>query len=439
MSEQFDVIVVGAGIAGLVAARELSHRGMRTCVLEAASRVGGRIMTVAHAELDAVELGATWVHWTHPHVWAEITRYGLEYVPDTPPNVAFIRDGDSYKMVPFTEAETELLTLLEKVLEGTAGAFPNPQRADLHRGALEQLDRLSIAERLDQLSLSGREREWADSFLPAMTGETNADAGIATLAHWWWCAGGTPQGFMSTLEGGRIRGGTARLVDAIKSEVAGELRTSSRVRRIERSGESSTLTLENGDEVTTRFVVLAAPINTWHDIAINPPLRGAAHDAAQSRSGGATHGHKLLLHVAGDLPTFQAIMPADQPINLVFTFRPLSTGQMVGVYTRIGPACPTEAEIQSALHQLHPDLTVLTTLSQAWVGDPNTQGLWTYRRPGELSRDLAITNQLDDGVCFAGADVSPGLNWVDGAIGSGLAASREILNVVDESRGHLEQ
>ena len=64
-----DVVVVGAGFAGLTAARELSLRGHSVVVLEARHRIGGRTWTTERLG-RTLELGGTWVHWTQPHVWA---------------------------------------------------------------------------------------------------------------------------------------------------------------------------------------------------------------------------------------------------------------------------------------------------------------------------------------------------------------------------------
>ncbi|MQA09030.1 MAG: FAD-dependent oxidoreductase [Pseudonocardiaceae bacterium] len=422
-----DVVVVGGGIAGLIAARELSQRGLHVCLCEASSRLGGRMMTVSYGGRDDVELGATWVHWTHPHLWAEMTRYGLEYVPDPRPEVALVRDGSQYRAVPYDEDESVLMGLLTKLLGGTESAFPNPQRATPHSPELGALDGLSIADRLGQLTLTDRERDWADSYLPALTGETNEDAGLGTFAHWWSCAGGVARAFLSMFEGGRIAGGTTQLVDAVSRDIRGEILMSAPVTKIEHAAGQSQVTLGTAEIIQARHVILAAPINTWKSIEFEPPLAGAAHRASLAESGGAKGGHKLIIHVAGDAPGFQAIMPPDEALNLVFTFTKVPGGQLLGAYTRIAPEAPSQAAVEAALKKLNPDLALVSIRTHEWTHDPYFQGAWTYRRPHEMSRDLDISTATQPGLSFAGADVSSGLNWMDGAIASGLAGARSLL------------
>lgn len=65
-----DVLIIGAGVAGLAAAATLSQAGMRTLVLEARDRIGGRVLTIHQPNLDVVvELGAEFVHGRPPETF----------------------------------------------------------------------------------------------------------------------------------------------------------------------------------------------------------------------------------------------------------------------------------------------------------------------------------------------------------------------------------
>jgi monoamine oxidase len=89
-----DVIIAGAGVAGLTAARELRHAGLDVLVLEARERIGGRTWTIEAAG-HTIELGGGWVGWHQPHVWAELTRYGIGVTPSrTPARAAWLVEGE---------------------------------------------------------------------------------------------------------------------------------------------------------------------------------------------------------------------------------------------------------------------------------------------------------------------------------------------------------
>lgn len=74
-----DVLVLGAGIAGLAAARFLSERGVRCLVLEARDRVGGRIHSLQTSQ-GVVELGAEFVHGKDAELWSLIEESGAKTV-----------------------------------------------------------------------------------------------------------------------------------------------------------------------------------------------------------------------------------------------------------------------------------------------------------------------------------------------------------------------
>jgi monoamine oxidase len=65
----YDVIVIGAGTAGLAATRTLQHAVCKVLTLEARDRLGGRILTDWSFASYPVELGAEFVHGEKVHTW----------------------------------------------------------------------------------------------------------------------------------------------------------------------------------------------------------------------------------------------------------------------------------------------------------------------------------------------------------------------------------
>ena len=87
-----DVVVIGAGAAGLAAARALTDAGRRVIVLEARDRIGGRVYTHHEPGLAVpIELGAEFVHGTSRAVWDIIDAAGLRAVDAIEEHIALDR------------------------------------------------------------------------------------------------------------------------------------------------------------------------------------------------------------------------------------------------------------------------------------------------------------------------------------------------------------
>ena len=72
-----DVVVVGAGLAGLAAARRLVDAGAEVVVLEARDRVGGRTLTLPAADGTPIDHGGQWIGPTQDRIAALAARFGV--------------------------------------------------------------------------------------------------------------------------------------------------------------------------------------------------------------------------------------------------------------------------------------------------------------------------------------------------------------------------
>lgn len=78
----FDVLIIGAGAAGLMAARHLAQQGKNIAILEALNRTGGRMFTTSHPGFaQPVELGAEFIHGELPLTQSLLEEAGIAYVP----------------------------------------------------------------------------------------------------------------------------------------------------------------------------------------------------------------------------------------------------------------------------------------------------------------------------------------------------------------------
>ena len=179
MSEN-KVVIIGAGFAGLVAARELQTAGIEYEILEAKDRIGGRAWTEERMGRP-LELGATWVHWFQAHTWTEIMRYGqrTEITASPSGNEAhWVTDG---KVVKGTEDDLDekLTAAMGVTYEGSEEYFPNPH------------DPLWVLSDDFDGPAEVRERFLADDQKSAidLVKEAGFDQETIDLVDAFWCAG----------------------------------------------------------------------------------------------------------------------------------------------------------------------------------------------------------------------------------------------------------
>ena len=225
-----DVVVIGAGFAGLVAARELGRAGLGVLVLEARDRVGGRTWTDRRLGHD-LELGGTWVHWVQPHTWAEMTRYGREVTRSPAVEEAYwLGAGGARRAGTLDEFMALIADGQQAIVDDVRVAIP--RGIDPTVGEIGELDALSIQDRFDALGLddearSANEAVWA--------GHVNArldQVGLSSALRWAAAAGGHWQLMHEASATYRVVGGMSGFTQAIAADVAGEIRLGATVRRV---------------------------------------------------------------------------------------------------------------------------------------------------------------------------------------------------------------
>jgi monoamine oxidase len=169
-----DVIVVGAGFAGLTLARELGWSGAHAIVVEARDRIGGRTWT-DHRLGERLEMGGGWIHWMQGHVWAEVIRYQLA-IAETPwPDTAHWLVGNARHSGTTLQLEERMNDGMRRSIADSMEVFARPYDP-AHSDAWRALDHLSIADRLVSLDLDEEafalcEAMWSQNFnAPAATG-----------------------------------------------------------------------------------------------------------------------------------------------------------------------------------------------------------------------------------------------------------------------------
>ncbi len=115
-------------------------------LLEARERIGGRTMTTAISG-HTVELGGTWVHWHQPHVWAELTRYGIGVTPSRRPARATWVVGDERRESSGTEFDERMANAADAICADARSWFPTPHDMSGHEAA--RLDTLSVRQCID--------------------------------------------------------------------------------------------------------------------------------------------------------------------------------------------------------------------------------------------------------------------------------------------------
>lgn len=427
MINDYDVIVIGAGFAGLAAARELRHSGSRVAILEARSRIGGRTWLDERMGLD-LELGGTWVHWTQPHVWAELRRYGLGVMPSPTPVEAYWWNGSRAVVGSPDELLERMDRPNELVTASSRTAFPQPFSALASPLALEWDDR-SLSDEIDRLPLSDEQRSLVRSFWTLNFNGRIDDAAYTQALRWAALANGDWRIMFETCATYKIAGGTAALANAMLDDANADLILNADVRRISQDEGYASVTTADGVARTATRVIVTIPLHALDRVGFAPPLPTIVADATERGQLGL--GTKIWFTIEGEHSPFVALGGEDWPLNF-FQSEYVNDGRtfVIGFGPDAAAIDPSDtAAIQQTLNRLVPHARVIDSAWHDWVADPHALETWPMHRTGFLSQSLRALQQPIGRILLAGSDVSDGwCGFIDGAIDSGMKAARAILS-----------
>ena len=301
-SLQADVVVVGAGPAGLMAARTLTRAGEKVVVLEARDRVGGRTWsdTVDGAFL---EIGGQWVSPDQTALLGLLEELGKETYPRyrTGASVYIATDGartvyegEDFPVAPGTLAEVERLTAILDGLAAEIGA----EEPWAHPKARE-LDTVSFHHWLRAQSADEEACHLIGLFIAGGMLTKPAHSFSALQAVLMAASAGSFSNLLDEdfILDRRVVGGMQSVSEAMAAELGAAVRLNSPVRTIA-WGEGGVLVTADGVSVAARRVILAVPPTLYSRISYEPPLPRRQHQLHQHLSMGLV----IKVHAVYDRP-----------------------------------------------------------------------------------------------------------------------------------------
>jgi monoamine oxidase len=416
MTDDADVIVAGAGFAGLRAARDLADAGRSVLVLEARDRPGGRTWTRPFAGSGPpVEVGGSWFTPEHLEVPYELVRYGLETRTFGPPACVRWRTGGELRNglpVPLGE-----IGALEAALVAIAA-----DAAALREGTLGARGSLSCADYLRELGVPRATSEFLSAWW-VMIGGTHPERGAVVDALAAIAAHGGSTGLLTALRHAPVEGWSA-LAERMAASPGIERRYGAELRSVRQDDRGVELTVADGSTFRASRAVLALPVNALPSVGFAPTLPGATAEALGTNAGRAL---KVWMRARGVPPGVLAA-GAGEGLHWLYADRVLEGGDVL----LLGFGYEDEAfdpgdrgDVERALRAFFPEAELAAFDHHDWNADPFSRGTWATAPVGRAEVLSAERFPPHGRVAFATADVAPReAGWIEGALVAGAAAAR---------------
>lgn len=461
-SQVYDVIVIGAGYAGLTATRDLTTTGHKVLLLEARDRIGGRTWS---SNLDGYpfELGGTWIHWNQPHVYKEISRYGLQDDLENSHDLTrginsfLVKTGGQFHKMSRAEEGQTMDKVLRKFVnvDGTfcRTTIPMPGSPSLGSSpAVQELDKLSLRDRLNQIEseLSSIEKAVLEGFLAITCGARDlADASFMEMLRWWALNNYDMALFMEQCLTYKLRSGQSNFARHFFDEALAtgrlEYRFNAVVKSINQDQADGTVTITTEDDNNNTSyhahrVICTIPLNVLNDVEFTPALPPLKLQAANQ--GHVNVVNKVHVEAANpDLRSLSGTIAAPYD-ELTYIFgdgtTPAGNTHLVsfgsaftGVHLRADEDIEdTKRALQAFIGEGEGErkMDVKRIVSHDWARDRFAKGAWEWLRPGMTRKEvLEGLRERQGRVFFASADWA--MLWrgfIDGGIEDGARVARDV-------------
>lgn len=437
------VAVVGAGLAGLTAAIDLTEAGWDVVVVEARDRVGGRVHTL-HAPFSAglhAEAGGESIDDNHDRIQALVARFGLEterrppdkllesvtyYRRQRAPIAELLgrRDGDVVRdYLRFGDA-------LDAFSEGIDPEHPerSPRAAELDRQSLAEFIRAQrlVPEAEFLVRLQNR-------------AEYNAEAGQLSMlfvAQQTAVLAGVPDSASETM---RISGGNSRLPEAMAAALGDRVRLNAPVTRIEHDAGGVRIHA-GGEPIEAAHLILAVPPPPLRRIAFEPALPapvatmirrldlGDAVKVTREYASRFWEAEGVPGFTVTDLPFHVAWAATDSYRSAGGLLTQFITGRPARAAARLRDA-QRIAHFQRQLDRVYPEGRALRTThaaTTAWANERYTGGGYAVYGPRQMASFWPLVRAGLERISFAGEHTESLAGFMESAVRSGHRVAAQL-------------